>query len=325
MKTPHSPSARHDISQGPESGSSNPAESSFKSGFVALIGAPNVGKSTLMNAILDEKISITAPKPQTTRNRIAGILTSADFQMVFVDTPGIHRAREQFNKMMVETALSTINEVDAVCFLISAPESGLEINELIIENLRSIKTPVVLAVNKVDVLRNKEELLPIIERYRRLLDFRAIVPISALLRDGLVELLEELKRLLPQGPRYYPEDYITDQPERFLVAELVREKVFHLIHQEVPYAVAVTVDQFTEQPQSNRIDIEATIHVERDSHKAIIIGKKGQMLKEIGKQAREDIEALLGSHVYLGLFVRVQKNWRKDPRALSEFGYRQGK
>lgn len=326
MAVHDSPSTHSDkASQDKEPGSGKPAKDSFKSGYVALIGAPNVGKSTLLNAILEEKISITAPKPQTTRNRIAGILTGADFQMVFVDTPGIHRARDQFNKMMVETALSTLNEVDAICFLISAPESGLEINELIIENLRSVRTPVVLAINKVDLLRNKAELLPIIDRYRNLLDFRATVPISALLRDGVTELQEELKQLLPEGPRYYPEDYVTDQPERFLVAELVREKIFHLTQQEVPYAVAVTVDRFTEEPERNRIDIEATIHVERDSQKAIIIGKKGQMLKEIGKQAREDIEALLGSHVYLGLFVRVQKNWRKDPRALSEFGYRQGR
>jgi len=298
------------------------AGASFKSGYVALIGAPNVGKSTLLNQLLKEKISITGPKPQTTRNRIVGILTSQEYQIIFMDTPGIHRAQDQFNKMMVETALSSLQEVDAVCFLISALEAYRDINDLILESLKGIGTPVLLAINKIDELRNKAELLPVIERYQGLLDFHAVVPISALRGDGVDTLQSELIRLLPDGPHYYPEDYITDQPERFLVAELIREKIFHLAHQEVPYAVAVSIEKFSEQPEQSRIDIEATIHVERDSQKAIIIGNKGQMLKEIGKQARKDIEALLGTHIFLGLFVRVQKNWRKDPRALAEFGYR---
>lgn len=303
---------------------SDAAQNAFRSGYVALIGAPNAGKSTLLNQLLQEKISITAAKPQTTRNRILGIVTQPDAQVIFVDTPGIHRARDAFNQLMVDTALSTLSEVDAVCFLIDATDPNREINRTIIESLQAISTPVILLINKIDALREKKLLLPIIERYQALLSFRAVIPISALEGDGLAELLHEILGLLPEGPRYFPEDYMTDQPERFLVAELVREKVFHLVHQEVPYAVAVTVDKFTEVPERERIDIEATIHVERDSQKAIIIGKKGQLLKEIGKQARTDIEALLGCHIYLGLFVRVQHNWRKDPRALAEFGYRTG-
>lgn len=294
-----------------------------KSGYVALLGAPNAGKSTLMNHLLKEKISITAPRPQTTRNRILGILTRPDFQAVFVDTPGIHAARDRFNKTLVETALSALSEVDVICFLIEAQAAGRGVNQMVIDELRKVDTPAILAINKIDLVRNKQELLPIIERYKEYMEFQAVVPVSALLGDGVNELLNEIINLLPEGPNYYPEDYLTDQPERFLAAELVREKIFRLTHQEVPYAVAVTIEKFTEDEERNRIEIEATVHVERDSQKAIIIGKQGLMLKEIGKQARKDIEALLGCHVYLGLFVKVQKNWRKNPRALAEFGYRQ--
>jgi GTPase len=294
----------------------------FKSGYVALAGAPNVGKSTLLNQILKEKISITAPKPQTTRNRITGILTDAQHQIIFVDTPGIHRARDSFNKVLVETALATLSEVDAICFLIDATNADREINGYILENMEKVSTPVILVINKIDALKNKGELLPIIERYKDRIQFHSVLPISALTGDGTDELLEQVKSLLQEGPAYFPEDYITDQPERFLVAELIREKIFHLVHQEVPYAVAVMVEQFTEVSEKNRIDIEATIHVERDSQKAIILGNKGSMVKEIGRQARQDIEKLLGCHIYLGLFVRVQRNWRKNARVLSEFGYR---
>ncbi len=300
-------------------------EEAFKSGYIALVGAPNAGKSTLLNRLLNENISITAPKPQTTRNRIMGILTRPDAQVIFVDTPGIHRALDKFNKGLVDTALSTLKDVDVICFLIQMPETDRDLNELILEDLRNIDTPVILVINKVDLLKQKGDLLPVIERYRQKMPFHSVIPLSALKGDGTERLLEEVVQLLPEGPHYYPEDYITDQPERFLVAELVREKVFHLVHQEVPYAVAVTIEKFTEEQEANRIDIEVTIHVERDSQKAIIIGKKGQMLKEIGQQARADIESLLGCHVYLGLFVRVQRNWRKDPRALAEFGYQQGR
>ena len=297
------------------------SEKVFKSGYVAIVGAPNVGKSTLLNQILKEKISITASKPQTTRNRITGILNSPRQQMIFVDTPGIHKARDSFNQILVDTALSTLSEVDAICFLIEPVGADREIDRFIVENLQKVKTPVLLLINKIDTLRDKRDLLPVIERFRGMVDFHAVIPVSALTGDGVDVAVKELGELLPEGPRYFPEDYITDQPERFLVAELIREKIFHLVHQEIPYAVAVTVDTFSEHEDKKRIDIEATVHVERDSQKAIVIGKKGQMLKEIGRQAREDIERLLGWHVYLGLFVRVQKNWRKDPRVLTDFGY----
>ncbi|MFZ2447142.1 MAG: GTPase Era [Syntrophobacteraceae bacterium] len=295
----------------------------FKSGYVAIVGAPNVGKSTLLNKLLRQKISITAPKPQTTRNRIVGILTAPGYQMILVDTPGIHKAQDDFNRSLVDTALSTLNEADAVCFMIEPEGSGRQVNEYIVENLREVRTPAILVINKVDAVKNKAELLPLIESYRQRLDFRAVVPISALRGDGVPELMDEILSLLPDGPQYYPDEFVTDQPERFFVAELIREKIFRLAHQEVPYAVAVLVEKFTEIPERNRIEIDATIHVERDSQKAIIIGKGGQMLKEIGKQARGEIEAFLGCHVYLGLFVRVTKNWRKDARALQDFGYRQ--
>lgn len=296
----------------------------FKSGYVAIVGAPNVGKSTLLNRLLKQKISIIAPKPQTTRNRILGILTGEDYQIILVDTPGIHKAQDEFNRGLVDTALSTLSEADAVCFMIEPEGAGKQTNEFILENLRSLKTPVILVINKVDTVKDKRELLPLIQRFQQKKEFQSIIPASAMTGDGVGDILDEILSLLPEGPRYYPEEYVTDQPERFFVAELVREKIFHLVHQEIPYAVAVIVDKFTEIPEKNRIEIDATINVERDSQKAIIIGKGGQMLKEIGKQARKEIEAFLGCHVYLALFVKVQKNWRKDPRALLEFGYRQG-
>ncbi|MDR3569011.1 MAG: GTPase Era [Syntrophobacteraceae bacterium] len=296
----------------------------FKSGYIAIVGAPNAGKSTLLNQILEQKISITAPKPQTTRNRITGILSGADSQIIFVDTPGICRARDEFNRGLVETALSSLRESDAVLFMIE-PDSDRSINEFILENLRGISTPVILLINKIDTLANKEMLLPLMESWRNRFEFRAIIPISAIQGDGTADVISEVARLLPEGPRYYPEDYVTDQPERFFVAELVREQIFRLVSQEIPYAVAVVVEKFTEVPEKSLIEIEAAINVERDSQKGIIIGKGGRMLKEIGKQARLEIETFLGCHIYLGLFVRVQKNWRKDPRALREFGYREGR
>ncbi|HBD08455.1 MAG TPA: GTPase Era [Syntrophobacteraceae bacterium] len=292
----------------------------FRSGYVALIGAANVGKSTLMNHILQQKISITSPKAQTTRNRILGILTRPDCQMIFLDTPGIHRAQDSFNKILLQTALAALREVDVICFVVEAGEAHREINQYALQFLSHIRTPVILAINKIDLVR-KTDLLPIMDRYRGLRPFHAIVPISALLGDGVAQLLAEALGCLPEGPKYYPDDSLTDQPERFLVAELIREKVFHLTRQEIPYAIAVSIDTFHEDEGSRRIDIEATIHVERSSQKGILIGKKGEMLKEIGKLARQDIERMLGCHVFLGLFVRVQKNWRKDPRVLAEFGF----
>ncbi len=296
----------------------------FKSGYVAIVGAPNAGKSTLLNQLLKQKISITAPKPQTTRNRIPGILTGEGYQIVFVDTPGIHNARDEFNRGLVETALAMLSESDAVLFMVE-PESYGPTNEYILDNLRRIHTPAILVINKIDTLRNKGELLPLIQGYGERFDFKAVIPISALKGEGTQDILAEVLPLLPEGPQYFPGDYITDQPERFIVAELIREKIFHLVHQEIPYAVAVIIEKFSETPERHLIEIEATINVERESQKSIIIGKGGLMLKEIGKQARREIETFLGCHIYLGLFVRVQKNWRKDPKALLEFGYRQSR
>ncbi len=296
----------------------------FRSGYVALIGAPNVGKSTLLNQFLGQKISITAPKPQTTRNRILGILTEPGLQIVFLDTPGVHRARDKFNKLLVETALATLSEVDLICFLVDATQAHGVIDAFILENLEHLKTPVILAVNKIDLVRKKEELLPLIDRFEKSLKPVAVVPVSALQGDGVSILLDEIRKVIPSGPQYFPDEYLTDQPERFFVAELIREKVFRLTQQEVPYSVAVTIESFQEVPEKKRIDIEAAILVERDSQKGIIIGKQGQMLKEIGRQARLEIETFLGCHVYLGLFVRVQKNWRKNARLLMELGLHPG-
>jgi GTP-binding protein Era len=274
-----------------------------------------------MNHLLKQKISITAPKAQTTRNRILGILTGSDYQIMFVDTPGIHKAQDAFNRGLVETALSALGEADAVLFMVE-PEGYGSTNEYIVKNLRNIHTPLILVINKVDTIRNKGGLLPLIQGYTERLDFKAVVPISALKGEGTDDILAEVVGLLPEGPQYYPADHLTDQPERFFVAELIREKIFHLVHQEIPYAVAVAIDKFNETAENNLIEIYATVNVERDSQKAIIIGKGGQMLKEIGMQARREIETFLGCHIYLGLFVRVRKNWRKDPRAMAEFGYR---
>ncbi len=294
----------------------------FKSGYVAIVGAPNVGKSTLLNRLLKQKISITGPKPQTTRNRILGILTGSDYQIIFVDTPGIHKAQDEFNRGLVETALSALGEADAVLFMIEPEGAYGYTNDFILDNLRRTHTPVILVINKIDTLRNKSDLLPLIQGFKERLDFKAVVPISALTGEGTGEILTEAVPLLLEGPQYYPGDHVTDLPERFFVAELIREKVFHLLHQEIPYAVAVVIDKFDEIPEKELIEIYATVNVERESQKAVIIGKGGQMLKEIGKQARQEIETFLGCHIYLNLFVRVQKNWRKDPRALLEFGYR---
>ncbi len=294
----------------------------FRSGFVALVGAPNVGKSTLMNQVLKEKISITCPKPQTTRNRILGIYNTDRCQMVFVDTPGIHRARDEFNKILVDMALATLEDADAVAFIVDVTAKGTDLDRFVLQCMEKVSTPVVLVLNKVDLVKDKGALLPLIERYTRMRDFAAVVPVSALTGDGVAQLTAELEKLLPEGPRYYPEDAVTDQPERFLVAEIIREKVFHLTEEEIPYATAVTVESFKEEPEKSLVRIEATIHVERDSQKGIVIGKGGARLKEIGRQAREDVERLLGCRVYLGLYVRVQKNWRRNRRVLGEFGYK---
>jgi GTP-binding protein Era len=292
----------------------------FKSGFVSLIGRPNSGKSTLLNLLLGEKIAITSPKPQTTRNRILGIKNLPSGQMIFLDTPGIHRSKSILNQSMVRTALSTLQEVDSICFLIEADFPDNEENEWILENLKKAAKPVFLVINKIDLV-SKGNLLPIMERYSRARPFEQMIPVSALLGDGVDVLAKELLKVLPEGPRLFPEEMITDLPERFLAAELIREKVFHLTRDEVPYATAAVVEEFKERPDRNLVVIRATIQVERESQKGILIGEKGRMLKEIGRLAREEIEALLGTKVFLELWVKVEKNWRDDPQALRRLGF----
>jgi GTP-binding protein Era len=294
--------------------------SGFKSGFISIIGRPNVGKSTLLNLLLGEKIAIVSDKPQTTRNRILGIKNHPAGQIIFLDTPGIHRAQSRLNRSIVKVALATYSEVDGVCFMIEADRSDNDENDFILETLTKIEKPVFLVINKIDLVP-KGDLLPIMERYSRLRSFEQIIPISALLGDGVETFVDELLKILPEGPRLFPEDMITDLPERFLVAELIREKVFQLTQEEIPYATAVVVEDFKEREEKNLIVIRATIQVERESQKGILIGKRGRMLKEIGRLAREEIEALLGARVFLELWVKEEKNWREDPRALRRLGY----
>jgi GTPase len=291
----------------------------FKSGFVSLIGRPNVGKSTLLNCLLGEKIAIVSPKPQTTRNRILGIKNLPAAQMIFLDTPGIHRSKTMLNQSMVRTALATLQEVDVICLLIEADFPDHEENDWILENLQKAQKPVLLAVNKIDRIP-KAKLLPIMERYSRKRPFEQIIPISALRGEGIDILVNELLKILPEGPRLFPEDMVTDLPERFLAAEMIREKVFLLTREEIPYATAVVIEEFKEREEKNLVVIRATIQVERDSQKGILIGGKGRMLKEIGRLAREEIEALLGVRVFLELWVKVEENWREDARALRRLG-----
>jgi len=292
----------------------------FRSGFVSLIGRPNVGKSTLLNLLLGQKIAIISPKPQTTRNRILGIKNLPAGQIIFLDTPGIHRSGNLLNQSMVRTALATLQEVDVVCLLIEANSPNHEENDWILENLQKVRKPVFLAINKIDLIP-KGNLLPIMERFSQKRPFEQIIPISAVLGDGVELLVGELLKILPEGPRFFPEDMVTDLPERFLAAELIREKVFHLTREEIPYATAVAIEEFKEREEKNLVVIRATIQVERETQKGILIGEKGKRLKEIGQLAREEMEALLGVRVFLELWVKVEKNWRDDPLALRRLGF----
>jgi GTP-binding protein Era len=288
----------------------------FRSGFIAIIGRPNVGKSTLMNCLLGEKISIISDKPQTTRNRIRGILTLPDAQLVFLDTPGIHKPLHKMNEIMVKTALGTYGEVDVIMLLVEATERPGAGDKFIIETLSKIKTPVFLVINKVDLIA-KERLLPLMQELSGLYPFAEIIPVSALKQD-LGGLLEALLKRLPKGPKYFPEDQLTDQPERFVVTEIIREKIFELTKEEIPYSTAVVIEQMKEEP--NLTTIHAMIYVERDSQKGIVIGKNGALLKEIGTRARLDAEKLLGVKVFLQLWVKVKKGWRDDDYMLRNVG-----
>jgi GTP-binding protein Era len=296
------------------------SENPFRSGFVSIIGRPNVGKSTLLNRMLGDKIAITSDKPQTTRNRVHGICNRHDAQVIFIDTPGIHQARSSLNRYMVETALTSLNGVDLVLFLVEADSSSVGRETPILDILKETEVPVILVLNKID-RTEKEKLLELIASFAPLYPFREIIPVSALQGDGVERLIDLVCRYLPEGPRYFPEDILTDQPERFIVAEIIREKVFRMTRDEVPYSVAVTIESFKERDDGRLISIAAVINVERDSQKGIIIGKRGDMLKKIGMQARKDIEQLLGSRVFLELFVRVTRDWSESKKMLKEFGY----
>lgn len=290
-----------------------------RSGFVAIVGRPNVGKSTLLNQLLGEKIAIVTPKPQTTRNRIRGIKTMANAQVIFLDTPGIHRARSLINRRMVEVALATLDEVDGVLWLLDASERIRSEDEDIAGALAQSEAAVWILLNKMDLI-SKGKLLPLMQGCADLLPEREIVPVSALKGENLPLVLDLIVKQLPEGPRYYPEGEITDQTERFLAAEIVREKVFLLTREEIPYGATVVVEEFSEKEERNLIVIKAAIHVDRESHKPILIGKRGSMLKEIGVQAREELERLLGCRIFLELFIKVHKGWTQDPHALSSLG-----
>ena len=291
-----------------------------KSGFVAIVGRPNVGKSTLLNRVVGQKIAIMSDKAQTTRNKIQGVYTTDDAQLIFIDTPGIHKPKHRLGDFMVETAYSALREVDVTLFMISADQKRGKGDDFIIERLRQSQTPVFLVINKIDKV-HPDALLAIIEDYSSQMDFAEIVPISATEGNNFEPLMKLLIDEMPEGPQYFPEDQITDHPEYFIVSELVREKVLLLTRDEVPHSVAVVVDSM-KRDHNDKVHIQATIIVERDSQKGIIIGKGGKMLKQIGTKARLDIEHLLDDKVFLELWVKVQKDWRDKQTFLTDYGYR---
>jgi GTP-binding protein Era len=293
----------------------------FKSGFVAIVGRPNVGKSTFMNHVMGQKIAIMSDKAQTTRNKIQGIYTTEDEQIVFIDTPGIHKPKTALGDYMVEAAYSALREVDVIIFMVSADEKRGKGDDMIIERLKKSDTPVVLVINKIDKV-HPDELLSTIEDYSAQMDFSDVVPISALQGNNTNSLINVLSDKIDEGPQYFPEDMITDHPERFLVSEMIREKVLQLTREEVPHSVAVVIDSMKRDESTGIMNIMATIIVERKSQKGIIIGKGGSMLKKIGTLARKDIEAMLGEKVYLELWVKVKKDWRDKRIDLQDFGYR---
>lgn len=290
----------------------------YKSGFVALIGRPNVGKSTLLNFLVGQKVAIMSPQPQTTRNKISGIYTDDQEQIVFIDTPGIHKPKNKLDDFMDKSSYSALDEVDVVLFMVE-PEPAGKGDQYIAELLKKIKKPVFLVINKIDKV-HPDKLLSIIDSYKNLGDFAEIVPISASQGNNVSELIKTIAKYLPEGPQFYDAGQLTDRPEYFIVAELIREQVLKLTHEEVPHATAVVVDRMRDH-EGGKLQIEATIYVERPGQKGIIIGKKGQMLKQIGIAARQEIEALLGEKVNLRLWVKVQKNWRSDPAFLKSIGY----
>ncbi|MBG9801130.1 GTPase Era [Brevibacillus laterosporus] len=292
----------------------------FKSGFVSIIGRPNVGKSTLLNHVVGQKVAIMSNKPQTTRNQIRAVYTTDKGQLIFIDTPGIHKAKSKLGDYMVAAAENTLNEVDLVLFVIDATEKRGAGEEYILERLKKVNTPVFLVINKIDQI-HPEELLPLIDEYRKHHDFKQIVPISALQGNNTDALLQSILLEMPEGPMYYPADQVTDHPERFIIAELIREKVLHLTREEIPHSIAVTVEEMKRGENGKTLYIYAAIYVERDSQKGILIGKRGDMLKEISKRARVDMERLLGEKIFLEVWVKVKKDWRNQERMLRNFGF----
>lgn len=292
----------------------------YKSGFVSIVGRPNVGKSTLMNNIVGEKIAIMSDKPQTTRNTIQAVYTDEQSQIVFLDTPGIHKPKNKLGEMMVKSAEDAFRNVDCIIFVVDESDSIGKGDSMIIENLKKTKTPKFLVINKVDKIKNKEELFEIIQMYDDLNVFEDIIPTSALKGSNIEELVNVIKRKLSEGPKYFPDSMITDQPERVLVAELIREKILLYTNEEVPHGVAVGIERMKKRKDKNIVDISAVIYCERDSHKGIIIGKGGRKLKGVGKSAREEIEFLLDTQVNLQLWVKVKENWRNLPNYINDFG-----
>ncbi|MBO4766121.1 MAG: GTPase Era [Lachnospiraceae bacterium] len=293
----------------------------FRSGFVALIGRPNVGKSTLMNRLIGQKIAITSSKPQTTRNRIQTVYTDGRGQIIFLDTPGIHKARNKLGQYMAEVTESTLADVDLILWLVEPSDYIGAGEQAIIERLRKVKTPVMLVINKIDRVK-KEEILRFIDVYRKELDFAAIVPVSALKGENTDDLTDTIFTYLPAGPQYYDEDTVTDQPERQIAAEMIREKALRNLEDEIPHGVAVLIDRMKEREGGTLIDLDATIICERESHKGIIIGKQGAMLKKIGTEARRDIEMMTGTKINLKLWVKVKENWRDSDSLIRNYGYR---
>lgn len=294
---------------------------SFKSGFVTIVGRPNVGKSTFLNNVIGQKIAIMSDKPQTTRNKVQGVYTTDDSQIVFIDTPGIHKPKHKLGEFMLKVSKNALREVEVIMFMVNATQKLGAGDKYIMEMLKGTKTPVFLVVNKIDAV-HPDELLKFIESFKNEFEFAEIVPISALQGNNVQKLLDTLKKYLPEGPQYYPADQVTDHPERFIIAELIREKVLHLTRDEVPHSVAVEIEKISKDQEKDLVHINASIIVERDSQKGIVIGKRGALLKEIGTRARKDIETLLGSKVFLELWVKVQKDWRDRASQLRDYGYR---
>ena len=290
-----------------------------KSGFVSIIGRPNVGKSTFVNRVIGHKIAIMSDKAQTTRNKIQGVMTRDDAQIIFIDTPGIHKPKHKLGDYMMRVAKNTLSEIDAIMFMVNVNEDIGRGDEYIMEMLKNVKTPIFLVLNKIDLV-HPDTLMPKIEQYQSYMDFTDIIPISALEGMNVHHFIDVLKSFLPEGPKYYPDNQISDHPEQFVVSEIIREKILHLTSEEIPHAIGVNVDRMIKEDE-DKVRIEATIYVERDSQKGIVIGKGGKKLKEVGKRARRDIEMLLGSKVYLELWVKVQRDWRNKVNFIRQIGY----